>query len=249
MTEASSTPHPDPGRWIRAALVIFPAGTVILGIASFGIWQLKKDQEEDRSFKYAQALKREISHSGIEKHAELLRHVLLQKDALQAVPAYLQSIMGEENMGYTMRRRRFDAAGQECALIDTELAGKKLWREVNLILVPYTAGEDSAALPLAVMLSVAHELTGRPMLRTLRFAALPRVDGALELMAAQMRDEGDRVMHLHVLGPMPEKLPELWKTKSSGTAISNPSLPANSADAETFARALKSQLIEQTGQP
>jgi hypothetical protein len=47
MTEAAP-PQADPGRWIRAALVILPAGTILLGIASFGIWQWKKDQAADR---------------------------------------------------------------------------------------------------------------------------------------------------------------------------------------------------------
>ncbi|MFM2143145.1 MAG: hypothetical protein RLZZ476_1689 [Verrucomicrobiota bacterium] len=249
MTETPPAPSTDPGRWIRAALVIFPAGTVLLGIASFGVWQWKKDQEEDRSFKYALALKREINLGSIERHTEVLRGVLKQKDALQAVPGYLQSIMGEENMGYTTRRQRFDRAGTECAVIDTELAGKKLWRDVNLVLVPYSENEESAALALAVMLSVAHELTGQPMLRTLRFAAVPRGEDALKLIAIKMREEGDRVLHLHVLGAMPEQLPELWNSKALGTVIDVPALPATPVDAVPFAQALKQKLLEETGQP
>ena len=249
MTETPPAPSTDPGRWIRAALVIFPAGTVLLGIASFGVWQWKKDQEEDRSFKYALALKREINLGSIERHTEVLRGVLKQKDALQAVPGYLQSIMGEENMGYTTRRQRFDRAGTECAVIDTELAGKKLWRDVNLVLVPYSENEESAALALAVMLSVAHELTGQPMLRTLRFATLPRVPGAVEKMAERLRAEGDRVKFLHVLGAMPERLEESWGLKALGTAIEAPALPSSAMDAVTFAKALRDKVLAQTGQP
>ena len=37
------------------ALFMLPAGTVLLGIASFGIWKWKGDRVEDRNYQYAQA--------------------------------------------------------------------------------------------------------------------------------------------------------------------------------------------------
>jgi hypothetical protein len=249
MTDSLPQVSSDPGRWIRAALVLFPLGTVLLGIASFGIWQLKRDREEDRSFKYALALKREIALGGIEKHTNLLRDVLKQADAMQAVPGYLQSTMGEENMGYTVRRDRFQSGAAECSNVDAELAGKKMPYDVIMVLVPYGAGEESAALALATMLSIAHEVTGRPMLRTLRFATLPRVPGAVEKMAERLRGEGDRVKFLHVLGAMPERLEESWGLKALGTAIETPALPSSPMDAVTFAKALRDQVLAQTGQP
>jgi hypothetical protein len=249
MTDSPPQASSDPGRWIRAALVLFPAGTVLLGIASFGIWQWKKDREADRSFKYALALKRDISLGGLEKHTNLLREVLKQADALQAVPGYLQSTLGEENMGYSVRRDRFEAAGAECSNIDSELAGKQMPYDVTMVLVPYGAGEESAALALATMLSMAHELTGQPVLRTLRFATVPRVPGALEKMAERLRADGDRLKYLHVLGAMPERLEEVWGLKALGTAIEVPVLPASAMEAVTFTKALRDKVLAQTGQP
>ena len=249
MTDSLPQASSDPGRWIRAALVIFPLGTVLLGIASFGIWQWKKNREEDRSFKYALALKRDISLGGIEKHANVLREVLKQPDALLAVPGYLQSTMGEENMGYAVRRDRYQSGAAECSNVDAELAGKQMPYDVTMILVPYGAGEESAALGLATLLSIAHEVTGQPMLRTLRFATLPRVPGAVEKMAERLRGEGDRVKFLHVLGPMPERLEEVWGLKALGTAIETPALPSSPLDAVTFAKALRDKVLAQTSQP
>jgi hypothetical protein len=249
MTDSPPQASSDPGRWIRAALVLFPAGTVLLGIASFGIWQWKKDREADRSFKYALALKRDISLGGIEKHANVLREVLKQPDALLAVPGYLQSTMGEENMGYAVRRDRYQSGAAECSNVDAELAGKQMPYDVTMILVPYGAGEESAALGLATLLSIAHEVTGQPMLRTLRFATLPRVPGAVEKMAERLRGEGDRVKFLHVLGTMPERLEEVWGLKALGTAIETPALPSSPLDAVTFAKALRDKVLAQTGQP
>ncbi len=249
MTDSPPQASPDTGRWIRAALVIFPLGTVLLGIASFGIWQWKKNREEDRSFKYALALKRDISLGGIEKHANVLREVLKQPDALLAVPGYLQSTMGEENLGYAVRRDRYQSGAAECSNVDAELAGKQMPYDVTMILVPYGAGEESAALGLATLLSIAHEVTGQPMLRTLRFATLPRVPGAVEKMAERLRVEGDRVKFLHVLGPMPERLEEVWGLKALGTAIATPALPSSPLAAVTFAKALRDKVLAQTGQP
>lgn len=249
MIETPPVPSSDPGRWIRAALMILPAGTVLLGIASFGIWQWKKDREADHSFKYAMALKREISLGGLEKHANLLRGVLRQADVMQAVPGYLQSTMGEENMGYNVRRDRFRAGEAECANIDAELSGKKMPYEVILVLVPYAANDEAGATALAVMLSMAHELTGQATLRTLRFAALPMVDGALEQMDARLKADGDRLMHLHVLGKMPEHLEAVWNTKAAGTVIDTPALPATAVDAVALANVLKTKLLREAGLP
>lgn len=249
MTDFSRQTSSDPGRWIRAALVLFPAGTVLLGIASFGIWQWNKDREADRSFKYALALKREISPDGLEKHAGLLRGVLQQADVLQAVPGYLQSTMGEENMGYITRRDRFESAGLECSNIDTELSGKQMPYDVVMVLVPYGAGEKPAALALATMLAIAHEVTGQPTLRTLRFAMMPRVPGAVEKMAEKLREDADHVKFLHLLGPMPEGLVEAWGLKALGTAIEVPKMPDTAGEAVDFARQLKDRLLQQAEQP
>ncbi|MFM2165786.1 MAG: hypothetical protein RIS79_157, partial [Verrucomicrobiota bacterium] len=185
----------------------------------------------------------------IEKHANVLREVLKQPNALLAVPGYLQSTMGEENMGYTVRRDRYQSGAAECANVDAELAGKQMPYDLTMILVPYGAGEESAALGLATLLSIAHEVTGQPMLRTLRFATLPRVPGAVEKMAERLRGEGDRVKFLHVLGPMPERLEEVWGLKALGTAIETPALPSSPLDAVTFAKALRDKVLAQTGQP
>lgn len=244
-----ATSSSSPGRWIRAALFLLPAGTVLLGIASFGIWQWKKDRAADQSFRYAMALKKEITPAGLEKHAGVLYGVLKQADVLLSVPGYLKSTMGEENMGYAVRSDRFESGGGECVVVDAELSGGKRPHELVLVLVPYSAQEEAAAGTLATMLVLAHELTGQGVDRTLRFAALPRVEGALERMAARLQSAGDRVMRLHVLGTVPEKLEEVWKTKAAGTVIESLALPPTVAGQATLAKELKDQLLREAALP
>ena len=250
MTDTLPSPSSSsPGRWIRAALVILPAGTILLGFASFGIWQWKKDRAADQSFRYAMALRREMTPEVVEKHVGVLRTVLKETDALLSVPGYLRSTMGEENMGYAVQSDRFDSSRGECANVNAELSGAKRPHDVVLVLAPYSPPNEAAADALAVMLVVAHELTGESVARTLRFAALPRVDGALEHMAAAQRAAGDRIMRLHVLGTVPEKLEELWQSKAAGTVIESVALPATSAEQVTVAKDLKKKLLLEAALP
>lgn len=244
-----SSSSSSPGRWIRAALVILPAGTILLGFASFGIWQWKKDRAADQNFRYAMALRREMSPEALEKHVGVLRMVFKQTDALLSVPGYLRSTMGEENMGYAVHSDRFESTSGDCANVSAGLSGSKRPHDVVLVLVPYSPSDDAAADALATMLVMAHELAGESVARTLRFAALPRVDGALERMAAVQGAAGDRIMRLHVLGTVPERLEELWQSKAAGTVIEAVALPATSAEQVTVAKGLKKKLLLEAALP
>ena len=247
MTDAQPTPA-DPGRWIRFALVMLPVGTILLGIASFGIWQWKKDQAADRSFKYAQALRRQISVEGIERHAGIVRTALSKADRDLSIPGYLESTMGAENMGYSVRRERF---GSEQAIIDAELTGAKRPLEVVMVLALYggNAGQqESTAQAIAEALSVAHELTGEKVVRTLRFAFIPDTPAALKQLKDGLQHDGERLMHLLVLGGPEiasiESITRELETKAKGTRVL--SLPATKTAEETLQSAypLKGLLLE-----
>ncbi|HRK15887.1 MAG TPA: hypothetical protein PK490_16505, partial [Prosthecobacter sp.] len=175
---SETTAAPATGRFIRAALVIFPAGTIILCILSFGIWWWKRERVEQRGYQYALALRRDLSESGLSRHSSILHEALSRADPqrFQAVAAYLESSMGAENMGYHVQRgQRVRVGDMEVSDIDVELTGRQRPREVVLLLVPYgfaaRAAEESRAL--AMMMSLAHAITGEARVRTLRLAALP----------------------------------------------------------------------------
>jgi len=247
MTEAHPT-SADPGRWIRFALVMLPVGTILLGIASFGIWQWKKDQAADRSFKYALALRRMLSVEGIQKHAEIIRTAMSKPDRDLSIPGYLESTMGAENMGYSVRRERF---GTEQSLVDAELTGTQRPLEVVMVLALYgsnAAQQESTALAVAEALSVAHQLTGEKVVRTLRFAYLPDTPAALKKLQEGLQRDGERLMHLLVLGG-PEVasidgISRALDTKAKGTRVL--SLPATQTPQATLESAyqLKALLLE-----
>jgi len=252
MTDAPST-SADPGRWIRAALVLFPAGTILLGIASFGIWQWKKDQAEDRSFKYAMALRRTISMEGIQRHADIVREALSKPDRDLSIPGYLESTMGEENMGYTVRRQRL---GGDKSNIDAELSGKQRPREIVLALVLYnddTARMEGSALAIAETLSVAHELTGEAVLRTLRFAIVPDTAAALLEIKEGMRRDDERLLHLLVLGGpdagVITRLQAVLETTKAGTRVIERAATTTPQAAFQSAHELKALLLHAAERP
>lgn len=209
MTEAPQ-PSADPGRWIRAALVILPVGTILLGIASFGIWQWKKDRAADRSFQYAMALRRPISEGEIQRHVGIVREALSKPEWHLSIPGYLESTMGAENMGYNVRRTRF---GTDLSLVDAELTGKKRPREIVMALVIYDGDPlrfERTSQAMAEALSIAHEATGEEVVRCLRFAMIPNKPEALEELKSILSRDSERLMQLIVLGgPDPETMARL----------------------------------------
>ncbi len=249
MTDAAQ-PSADPGRWIRAALVILPVGTILLGIASFGIWQWRKDQAANRSFKYALALRKPITIEGIQRHARILREELAKPDRDLSIPGYLESTMGAENMGYAVRRTRFD---ERWSNIDAELTGKSRPREVVMALALYD-GDPTRFIrtsnAIAELLSIAHEITGESVMRTLRFAVIPNTTDALARMKEGFRRDDERPMHLFVLGSPPlDPIKTIFDTTAKGTRVVP--LPATSTPEETLqsAHELKTLLLHAAERP
>lgn len=211
----STVPPARSGRFIRAALVIFPLGTILLGIASFGIWSWKKDRAEDRNLRYATALRQAPEAAAWGRHLAVLEQVAKggPRDRLASTASYLESSLGAEGMGYSPRRliAKLDEEGTVDGVL-VELLGKQRPREVVLVVLAYGAAEadqvraENAALASA--LSLAHWLTGELVTRTLRFGFLPlealdektRLE-ALTRLGEEMRRRDERVTHLVDVSP------------------------------------------------
>lgn len=196
------------GRFIRLALVMFPLGTILLGFASFGIWMWNKDRVEDRNLKYASALRLAPSMAGWQKRMEVLTAISAgsEADRLASTASYLESCLGGEGMGFSPSRFVVGLdAGQPVGGVVVELTGKQRPREIVLVLLSYGDGnqvvkENEA---LASLLTLSNWLTGEPVMRTLRFAALPLsgVDQAAkrEVMVRfgeEMRKRNERLMQV-----------------------------------------------------
>lgn len=166
------------GRFIRMALVMFPMGTILLGFASFGIWMWKKDRVEDRNLRYASAMRQVPGEDGWKKRMAVLTAISAgsEADRLASTASYLESSLGGEGMGYNPDRFVVGLdGGQPVGGVLVELTGKQRPREIVLALVSYgdEQQKEKENESLASFLTLANWLTGEPVVRTLRFAALP----------------------------------------------------------------------------
>lgn len=251
----SDTPtSPTQGRVIRAALIILPAGTVILGIASFGIWWTKKVKVEERGYKYALALRRDLSEAGLQRHIDILSDVMRHPDAqkIPAVAAYLESSMGAENMGYQVRRDRFQKGDVELANVDVELTGKSRFKEVVLLLVPYgdAARVQAEVRALALLMSLAHAITGEAGNQTLRLAVVPTgLDPeSIERFITAARGKDERFMQVLVAGGPSEstlaQLKQAFRIEETGTVVTPLPETIDAATTLAAAHALKARLLK-----
>ncbi len=211
MTVLDSTETPTAsGRFIRAALIIFPLGTIALGIASFGIWSWKKNRVEDRNLRHAIALRQEPNAAAWNRHREVLAQVSQtgSNDRLASTASYVESSLGAENMGYAPYR--FVTKLEEGLGVDgvlAELTGGRRPREIVMVFLPY-GGEAQEVIQqentaLASALLLAHWLTGEPVVRTVRFVFLPLAAldddehrAALTRLGEDLRRRDERVTHL-----------------------------------------------------
>lgn len=234
-TVASNSSITTSGRVVRAALIILPLGTILLGALSFGIWWYKKQGVEERGYAYASALRREMTAPALERYVGILREVLNQPDAerLPAVASFLESSMSPENMGYEPRRDRFYSGGVEVSNVEAELTGRQRPREVRLLLIPYgdRSRIDVEVHALAGMMVLAHAMTGERDEITVRFAAVPvgvkdqSGRSALERLAGAANERGERLMQILVLGGAGDALLSeiglAFRAAQTGTVVKN----------------------------
>lgn len=257
MGNESPTSISTSGRVVRAALIIFPLGTVIFGVASFGVWWNKRLAKEEREARYARALRRDMSAEEVGRFVTVLKDVLVQEETqrLPAVASYLDSSMGPENMGYDVRRDRFYSGAIEMANVEVEVTGKQRPRQIILVLAPYgdLAHLDAECHALAMLMSLAHTMTGENKNITLRFAGVPvgikDLDGQapLERIAAASRARDERLMQVYVLGGRSDQelddIRKVLRAERNGTTVQ--SVPATGDVATTLRDASALKLVLQ----
>jgi hypothetical protein len=240
-------PAPPPSPWIRRSLILFPAGLIVLGTGSM-IWHvMKKQVTAERSIRYAAGLSREINAADLSRYEKILTD---NTDAT-ARASFVESTLGPENMGYTVRKLMGtgEAAGRVAAL-DIELTGTRKPRDIVLLLTHYTEIPSGApttvghARAAALAMAAAHSMTGTPALRSIRFVSIDSLEG-LKRYYERGIGPGERISHIVALGQVAawtdEDILTALHLTQTGTVIEKPSL---SADPVAAANELKQQLRE-----
>jgi len=169
------------GPWVIKFLIMaLPIGTIILGAISFVFYFKGKDEKPMPDRELAAMLRKDIDQNDLIRHVETLsvgprNH--LHPQMLATAAAYLESTLGRMNMGYAVERQVFEVDEVEYFNLIAELPGTgKKADEIIVVGAHYDSagdapGADDNASGVAVLLGVAHAMTGTENSRTIRFVA------------------------------------------------------------------------------
>lgn len=202
------------GCLVRLFVGGLPLGLAIMGALSFIIY-FKKEKLKDTpvASRLSGMFQKELSAGDFERYGRILSQdigvrTMEKKGNLDASSAFVESTLGFDNMGYAVVRQEFEADGKTYLNLAADLVGKSNVREVVLIVsaydsTPLNKPEESSGL--AAMLCVAHSLTGAPLDRTVRFAAVlngrssdPKLNGLSRLLG-QMAENKETVKQVLIL--------------------------------------------------
>ena len=218
----------DPGKWIRRMVVGLPVGTVILGMASFWIYFENKERKEQRTYRHALGLRRDVNEADLRRRLEVLAEAarLAPDERRQTLASYADSSLSPENMGYDVKNLTWKDGGVERSSVIASLIGSRRPSDRVLVVAGYAgdAKDDSA---LALLLSMAQALTGTPKIKTLQFAVIDASPGVAVAswneLGSQIRATKDRVTQLFVVGESLRESAEKWAAKNEvGVVVVHP---------------------------
>ncbi|MDB6139451.1 MAG: hypothetical protein JWO94_2523 [Verrucomicrobiaceae bacterium] len=254
-----STPSGSAGRMIRAALTIFPLGLILLGAGSFLFFFNHREKAEERAIKYAAGLRRELNEADLKRYEEVFSQALSRPapERVRTLATFIESTMGPENMGYTVRQMvsKTDHDAPPLAL-DVEVTGSKKPRDLVVVIMTFLPGlttmdELAVARPAAVFLNVAHSLTGLAKSRSIRFVALQNM-ASLNAYDAEDISPQERISHVLLLGPAAEstdaEIASALHLEGRGVVLLRPAIaPGDIASLLKSAAALQAQVTELAG--
>jgi hypothetical protein len=194
-------------RVIFWALFVLPFGTIALGALSFVFYFNKQEQALQRSIRYAAGLRRDLNEADLKHQEQVMLEALAkaEPDRSKALAAFLESTLGPENMGYSVRVVTDRSGLDKPALaLEVEATGGKKAQDVVLVLGGWLPGlatldNSTIAKPMATFLGLAHSFAGESKVRSLRFVA---VQDLKALKAYYLEGVGfrDRIQQLVLLG-------------------------------------------------
>lgn len=177
----------DTGRLIRFCLVGFPAGLLLIGVGSVFYTQLtggpstEETESAEKKSKAAGIMRKDVNREDLERYLNVIAGDIGERntgthDNLRAAAFWIESTMGPNNMGYPVRKQRYQAGGKEVWNVIVELPGTSRSDEIVVIgahydTVPGCPGANDNGTGVAALLSLANAFSGSKNARTLRFVA------------------------------------------------------------------------------
>lgn len=186
------------GCLVRLFVGGLPLGLAIMGALSFIVY-FKKENKKNApvASQFSGMLQKDLSADDFERYGRIISQDIgirtaEKKGNLDAASAFAESTLGFDNMGYAVVRREFESAGKTYLNLTADLVGKSNPGEIVLVVSSYDStvlNKPEESSGLAAMLCLAQSLTGSPLNRTIRFAAVingrssdPKLNGLTRLL-------------------------------------------------------------------
>jgi hypothetical protein len=181
----SAVPVPARASWVKWALVILPAGTVVLGVVAM-IWYFQRDRWVGAEQVRGGFFRKDATAASLADYVEKLSGPVLGtrgaggaegRRGLQAAASLVEGSLGETNMGYRVQAEDFTAGGVVHRNLWVDNPAERNPTELVEVRVsldregPGPAGLEEN-LPLGLALELAHSLAGTSQRRAIRFLFL-----------------------------------------------------------------------------
>ncbi|MFT5191424.1 MAG: hypothetical protein ACI957_004463 [Verrucomicrobiales bacterium] len=234
---------------IRLLILGLPIGLIVTGTTSM-IWHFNKPKKEQAPRIFT-TLAEEITEDTLSGYARNLSEIIGPRHvsspaALERAANYLESTLGERNIGYQVARQEFEVEGEFYRNLWMEIPGGKRRNECVVLTAHYDAsagqaGRNSNASGVAAIIALAENFIREAPMLTIRLALLtngtaPHVgtehSGAAHF-ATKLKQLGDQVQAVYCLdsiGAFPTEHAAFPDTLASYLPESGPFLTALADD-------------------
>lgn len=175
----------DSGKIIRFCLVGLPVGLVVIPALSIIYTEWLKPYQASRPSareqQFANMMRKPVSREDLETYVGVLAGDIGERhtgkmESLRAAAYYIESSLGESNMGYRVNRQKYEAGENgvwnlEVTVPGTGNSGGVVVIGAHYDTVPGSPGADDNASGVAALLSLANVFIGSENELTLKFVA------------------------------------------------------------------------------
>lgn len=174
------------GKLIRLLIVALPAGLLLLGVGAMFYTHMSTadeplDPNEQVRLEAASLNRKEINQLELESYLDTLAVKIGERNTrrpekLESAAVWIESTMGQSNMGYTVERQEYRVGEQKVRNLIAELPGTTRRDEIVVIGAHYDTvqdcpGANDNGTGVAAMMALAHAFAGDQQERTIRFVA------------------------------------------------------------------------------
>lgn len=180
-------------RVIQALILALPIGLALMIIVTVSITHGRRLLGLDEPVRLARAankpdsatvgsvLQKDVDEAALRRTVDVLAGTIGERNLskpenLESAAYFIESSMGQNNMGYPVSRQDYEVDGKKVWNLEARLPGRLQPKEIVVVgahydSAPGTPGANDNASGVAVLLAAAQALAGEPLKRELRFVA------------------------------------------------------------------------------